>query len=518
MDYAEGFRAFYCGNHQSTEEAADTHDDAGSQEQTAESTRVQSEVEAERLVQEARQNPHKVIQVEGKISSRKPPGPFTTSTLQQAAGSKLRLSPERTMQVAQKLYEAGLITYMRTDSVALSPEFCASVRQWLQQKDPENIPEKVAKHRSSKSAQEAHEAIRPTDITRPSAQLKEQLSTEEFQLYVLIWKRAVASLCKPARLRKTRVISQSGEIRWQARGQVVEFPGYTKYWKNLREDSVLPPLQQEQSLVLKEAAHEKKQTKPPPRYTEPKLVQLMERKGIGRPSTYAPTIKTLKQRSYVQVAKGKLEATGLGLEVDDFLAKTLPELLETEFTAQMESDLDEIAQGKQEWQRYLIGWNQVYFEPALSRAQQVLPPQSPGPYPKRQLQKSRTRCPQCHQPLSKVPSRKVKKGFFLKCEQGCHSEDGRDLVLFWSDQAKQWQQPQSRTGSQQNKPAKLTPFPCPICRKPLEEYHYVRDGQQKALLRCSDQAARGKRNHKEVVYFQSKGVWWSKKYGELKVE
>ena len=517
VDYTEGFRAFYLGNIQTQNTEADQTDDTGPPQKTPESSRVNSESEADQLIQTARTHPHQVIQVEGKTHFKSSPAPFTTSTLQQAAGSRLKFSPEKTMQVAQKLYEAGLITYMRTDSIVLNPEFCQSVRDWLQQKDPQNIPTKVTKHRKAKAAQEAHEAIRPTEIHRPSAELKPQLSSDEFRLYVIIWMRTVASQCKPARLRKTTVITKSGEVSWRARGQVVEFQGYAKYWNNLQPDSELPTLEQNQCLTLKDAAHEQKQTQPPPRYSEPKLVQLMERKGIGRPSTYAPTIKTLKQRKYAQVAQGKLQSTQLGLEVDAFLAEVLPRLLETDFTAQMESDLDAISEGKQNWQSYLIDWHQGYFEPALNQAQQVLPSQPTGPRPQRELPKSRTRCPQCNQPLSKVPTKKLKKRYFLKCEQGCQTQAGTDVVLFWSNRAKQWQPPRPQGDSSQTSPAQLTEFPCPVCGKPLEKYSYRKDGQPKALLRCSDPKARSDRKHKEALFFQSRGVWWSKKFGELPV-
>ncbi len=278
VDYAEGFRAFYNGttkgSQNTPQQEAETNDDAAfNKEQVTESKRVLSETEAARLVQEARQYPHQIIQIEGKTVYRQPPPPFTTSTLQQAAGSKLRFSPDKTMLLAQKLYEAGLITYMRTDSVMLSPEFCASARRWLEQNDPSNVPQQLAKHRSSKTAQEAHEAIRPTDVFRPSAQLRLEIPNDEFNLYVMIWKRALASQCKSAQLRKTQVISQSGNLSWLAKGQIIEFYGYARYWNNLSKDSILPALQQGQALTLSNAAHEKKQTQPPPRYSEPKLVR-----------------------------------------------------------------------------------------------------------------------------------------------------------------------------------------------------------------------------------------------------
>jgi DNA topoisomerase I len=493
VDYAEGFRAFFHGSTQgeSPEHEEDVIDDSGRKDSSAESTRVLSPEEAERLVAIAQQHPHQVLAIEGKVSPKKPPAPFTTPALQQAVGSRLKFSPEHTMQVAQKLYEAGLITYMRTDSVQLSPDFCQTARQWLESNDPDNVPDKVAKQKSSKDAQEAHEAIRPTDVDKSSTELKQQLSEDEFKLYLLIWMRAIASQCKPVQIRKTKVTTQSGEVQWQAKGQVVEFSGYAKYWKDINADSELPQLSQSQVLTLANAGHEAKQTQPSPRYTEPKLVQLMERHGIGRPSTYAPTIATLKQRNYVDLVKGKLQPTEVGIQVDDFLKQALPDLLEAEFTAQMEASLDAIAEGRQEWQNYLIGWNQTYFEPALQKALQGLPEPSEGDRPQRQLEQSRTKCPGCSQSLSKVPSKKLKKGYFLKCEYGCKSGEGKNLVLFWSDWGKQWQVPQMRSDAPVEPIS--TEYPCPVCGKPLEIHSYQKDGQLKQMLRCLDAEARGDR-------------------------
>lgn len=520
VDYAEGFRAFYHGSIETSIEDAPIQelDDSGSTERFSESIRVSSQSEAEQLVQIAQSQAHTIQAVRGKEATKKPPAPFITSTLQQAAGSRLKLSPERTMQVAQKLYEAGLITYMRTDSVQLSPEFCAAARGWLQTNDPDNVPDKVTKQRSGKKAQEAHEAIRPTDLSKASSGLRQQLSEEEFKLYVLIWKRAIASQCKSARLLKSQIVTQSGDIQWLAKGQTVLFKGYSKYWADISADKVLPSLSEGQVLAIANAGHEQKQTQPPPRYTEPKLVQLMERKGIGRPSTYAPTIKTIKQRNYVQILKKKLQPTELGLEVDAFMSKALPELLESEFTAEMESQLDLIAGGKQEWEQYLIGWNQSYFGPAVAAALADLPALPKRDGQQRTLGKSKTKCPNCDQALSKVPtkSKKVKKGYFLKCEQGCKSASGEgDLVMFWSDWKKEWQQPGSQPSQSSTKPAQKTDFPCPVCKQSLEEYFYIKEGQEKSLLRCSDPKSRKAKSHKDVSFFMSRGYWWSKKFGEL---
>jgi DNA topoisomerase-1 len=510
VDYAEGFRAFYqVKSQESTVKSEDDSqgqievDDASQSNSTpSESTKVLTQAEADRLVAIACSEPHQVISVEGKTVRRTPPPPFTTSSLQQAAGAKLKLSPEKVMQLAQSLYEQGYITYHRTDSVFISESFQAQAREWLAQHDPNNLPNRATSHRSSKNAHEAHEAIRPTDIHRSSASLRPELTPEAFDLYVLIWKRAIASLCQPAILRQTQILTQSGDVTWQAKGQVVEFVGYTRYWNNLSEDLHLPGVVEGQTLQLLNAGSEKKQTQPPPRYTEPKLVQKMERCGIGRPSTYAPTIATLKQRGYVELSKKVLQPTQLGIEVDDFVQKVLPKLVDVQFTADMEASLDAIANGKLNWQQWLTTWNRDYLVPALQQAHQIIPKVAH----QTTLQVSTIPCSHCQQPMVQVSSRKVKKGYFLKC-QSC-----LDLVKFWNDCAQQWQSPQTKAEAV---PGQVTSHPCPVCKQPLEEYVYHKDGSQKVMLRCSDPVARQKTKHKQAVYFQTERGFWSPKFGEL---
>jgi DNA topoisomerase-1 len=478
--YREGFKAFYRASLNSTPSTAAEpgEDDAVEKKvEKPESDRVLTQEEADRLVAIARSVPHQVATVECKRSHRSPPPAFITSTLQQAAGARYKWKSDQTMQVAQKLYEGGYITYMRTDSVALSPEFCTAVRQWLTQHDPANVPAKPPQYRSKAGAQEAHEAIRPTEVDRTPDSV--QLAGDESRLYDLIWHRAIASQCCPAQLDKTRIITRSGDIFWEARGQIVVFPGYTRYWNNLSSDVQLPTVQMGQVLHVNEADSEQKQTQPPPRYTEPKLVQLMERKGIGRPSTYAPTIKTLKDRDYVQPIKGGvLQPTALGLEVDRFLSQVLPDLLQPEFTAKMELTLDAIAVGQQDWERYLVQWYREYFHPALIHAKQqirgyipaVVVPASPEPLsPMSDLNsdsqepsfgrkssskssfKSRSKaksepqltdvnCPKCGNLMSKIPSKskKLAANHFLKCES---DRGGCDSVMFWSDRQQQYELP-----------------------------------------------------------------------------
>ena len=544
VTYGEGFKAFYRSSPKPQRKPRPSDEGAGK-----ESERVTSQQQADKLVAIARNHPHRVLQIEGKQTSQSPPPPFVTSTLQQAAGSKLRFSPEHTMKVAQSLYEKGRITYMRTDSVALSAPFCASVRDYLQANDPDNLPKKATRHRAVKGSQEAHEAIRPTDVKRLPQAVQAELPADEAKLYALIWNRAVASQCAPARLRKTRVVTQSGEAYWEARGQVLEFPGYTRYWNNISADAVLPSLTQGQALQLTKAQADQKQTQPPPRYSEPKLVKLMEQKGIGRPSTYAPTIKTLRQREYVGMLQGKMQPTALGLELDGALETLLPDLIQPEFTARMEAALDAIATGKQDWQAYLIGWNQGYFAPAIAQAKSQLlslpafsesPTGSPtGSPPNVEAgsspslpssaampsqvssrspvstktksasgQLTKTKCPACEQAMRKVPSRskKMKAKHFLKCSGECGT------VMFWNGRAKRYQLPHAQR--QALNPDAFIDHPCPVCGALLERYAYNKDGKDKVMLRCSlVDHRRGK--CKDVAYFQSRGEFWSPKFGTL---
>ncbi|WP_347276483.1 type IA DNA topoisomerase [Chroococcidiopsis sp [FACHB-1243]] len=216
VDYAEGFRAYFAGTHvnaDGTTTESDKSDDASDpKEKQTESVKVRSQQQADELVAIARAHCHQVVSVESTATSRKPPAPFTTSTLQQAAGSRLKYGSEKTMKLAQSLYEQGHITYMRTDSVALSEQYTAAARSFLQRHDPQNVPERVATQRSKIGAQEAHEAIRPTHVENTPDLLSSKLSQEEAKLYSSIWGRALASQCQSARLQKTRIVSRSKEV------------------------------------------------------------------------------------------------------------------------------------------------------------------------------------------------------------------------------------------------------------------------------------------------------------------
>jgi DNA topoisomerase-1 len=455
VDYVEGFRAFYYGRSASpTKEEDDSN--------SSESKRIFRQDEAANLVRLATSAQHSIVKLEQKKVDKKPPPPFTTSTLQQAAGAKLGFSPEQTMKVAQTLYEQGYITYMRTDSVTLSEDFCVAVRNWLATKDPNNIPEKVTKHRNNKNAQEGHEAIRPTNIELPSSRLKTLVEADAFNLYVLIWKRSLASQCCNAALDKTTIISKCQETFWLAKGQTISFLGYAKYWHDLSAELELPALTEGQLLNPDNAQFEKKRTNPPSRLSEPQLVALMEKKGIGRPSTFSSSVATLKVRKYVRLSKKKLFPTELGMRVDVFLQKFFPELIDANYTSIMESDLDKIAVGELNWQKHLANWYHTYFAPAVRSARQQLP--------------KFTKSKQAPPVKGGVPSTAPKA-------QGKISP---------------------------------TEYCCPVCQKPLERYDYIKDGKNKSLLRCSDPQARKRPNHKQAVYYSTKSdIFWSPKFGEL---
>ena len=511
VDYTEGFRAYFQGSEAKevlnlkAHDSNERDDSEATEPKKVESVRVSSEAEAQRLVASAKSNPHQVVKVESKLTYKKPPPPFTTSSLQQAAGARLKFSPEKTMKIAQHLFESGLITYHRTDSTNLSEDFITAARKYLQEKDRGNLPKVAPKFRSQKNASSAHEAIRPSDLTRPSVQLKQELDSENFALYELIWRRAMASQCNRAQINKTKITSSSGEVFWVAKGQVLKFAGYMRYWRDFGGNSELPQVQEGDALSLKQADSERRMTQPPPRYSEAKLVQVMERQGIGRPSTYSSTVKTLKERSYMKIIKGKLQATELGLAVDRFQSGAFPELVESQFTAEMENQLDAIASGKQDWQKYLTGWNREYFAPAVERAKTKAVCEAGEGRSKNYLgnsrEKSTHKCSKCGKPMDKIPSKskKLSRPYFLKCTP-C------DVVMFYNQGQKAWVEPGQKR--EQAIPI-ISEYLCPECNAFLAEKTYHKDGQSKKMLVCSNQ------QHQNVVFFQSKGNWWSPKFGEL---
>ena len=314
-----------------------------------------------------------VASVAQKEKKRNPPPPFTTSKLQQAAYNRLRYTAKRTMALAQRLYEGvelgeegsvALITYMRTDSVHVSNDALAEVRELIPKRfGSDYLPEKPNFYKSKKDAQEAHEAVRPTDVARAPEDVRKYLDDDLFKLYQLIWQRFVASQMLPAIFDQTTIDISAGDYSFRATGSVQKFDGYLRVYQmpaeiaDREEDEkddegtgkALPRVEEGQTLRLDQIRPEQHFTEPPPRYTEATLVKELEEKGIGRPSTYAAIISTIVERDYVRKDQGRFTPTMLGERVSILLVKSFEDIFDLTFTARMEDELDEIEEGKLPW-------------------------------------------------------------------------------------------------------------------------------------------------------------------------
>ena len=314
---------------------------------------------------------------ETKPKKKASKNPFITSTMQQEAISKLGFSSKKTMQIAQKLYEGidigkdtiGLITYMRTDSIRLSDEFVKSSYVFIKENYGDEYIGSVKTSKKRENVQDAHEAIRPSSINRTPESIKEYLSKDEFKLYELIYYRALASLMKEAKVNATTITINNNNTTFRATGQVLVFDGYLKVYQKFEssEDKVLPKYKVGDILISNDILKEQHFTKPPARYTEAKLIKAMEELGIGRPSTYASTISTLTQRGYVKIVEKKLNPTEIGIETTDKLQEFFSDLINVEYTAKMEEDLDKIAEGKKVWYKILEKFYNN-FEPEVENA------------------------------------------------------------------------------------------------------------------------------------------------------
>ncbi len=308
-----------------------------------------------------------VEKVERKKANRYPSAPFSTSTLQQDASRKLRFPAKKTMQVAQKLYEEGLITYMRTDAINLSKEAVVACREAIEKYFGQDyLPKQPKEYKNkSKNAQEAHEAIRPTDFLNTPKKMEGKLDADGHKLYELIWKRTVACQMMPAVLDKVVVDTRSvdKQILLRANGQVIEFDGFLKLYQESKdeadeddENKLLPNVNEGDGLDKGEIKAEQHFTSPPPRFTEASLVKRLEELGIGRPSTYANIIAVLQERSYVRIEKMKFIPEDRGRIVTIFLENYFKKYVEYDFTAQLEEYLDDISNGEMEWKKLLTGF------------------------------------------------------------------------------------------------------------------------------------------------------------------
>lgn len=307
-----------------------------------------------------------VSKVVTKDVKRSPAAPFITSTLQQEAARKLRYSSKRTMAIAQQLYEgidvgegsAGLITYMRTDSRNLSSQALSEIRKHIEKEiSPEYLPKTPRVYAKSKSAQEAHEAIRPTSVAHTPEKIKGYLTPEQFKLYELIWKRTVSSQMADAIYAQTSVDITAGAYTLRASGRMIKFAGFMSVYLEGGEESQadakvefkLPALAEGSSCGLVKVNSDQKFTEPPARYTEASLIKTLEENGIGRPSTYAPTMSTIQDRGYVRIEQRKFYPEEIAFIVTDMLRDHFPFVVSVDFTANMEKELDEIAEGKMDW-------------------------------------------------------------------------------------------------------------------------------------------------------------------------
>ncbi|WP_417384520.1 type I DNA topoisomerase [Gimesia sp.] len=326
-----------------------------------------NEQQAEELLERVKKSDWTVTSVEQRMQSRKPPAPFTTSTLQQEGNRKLNMSARETMQVAQRLYEDGHITYMRTDSVNLSNEAVSASRKRIEDLYGKDYlsPEIRRFDTKSKGAQEAHEAIRPAGKSMKTVE-EIGLTGQQAKLYAMIWKRTMATQMEEARLRFQTVTIQADNAEFRATGRHVEFPGFFRAYVEGSDDpeaalddseSMLPPLEENQALEASEVEPLKHETKPPARYTEATIVRKLESEGVGRPSTYASIIGTIQDRGYVNKSGSQLVPTFTALAVTRLLEKFFPNLVDLQFTAAMEQELDDIAVGEGDRLPYL---NQFY--------------------------------------------------------------------------------------------------------------------------------------------------------------
>jgi len=330
----------------------------------------------------------KADRITRKERKRRPAPPFITSTLQQDASRKLRFSAQKTMRTAQSLYEGieingeteGLITYMRTDSVMLSNDALADIRaQIVDQFGPDYLPEKANFYKTkSKNAQEAHEAIRPTSARLVPEKIKKSLTSDQFRLYELIWKRTLACQMTPARMDTVAVEFDCGaKASFRANGSVITFPGFlaayevSKPESDNKNDSQLPDMKEGDVLKLEEIRSEQHFTEPPPRYSEASLVKAMEEYGIGRPSTYASIMSTLVRRYYVELESRRFRPTNTGRVVERFLENHFNEYVDYEFTARLEDELDEVSRGELDWVPLLRSFWKPFSERVTRKGEDV---------------------------------------------------------------------------------------------------------------------------------------------------
>ncbi len=423
-----------------------------------------------------RQGRFVLSKIERKTRKRMPSPPFITSTMQQEAARKLRFTAKKTMTIAQQLYEGielgdegsvGLITYMRTDSTRVAAEAQQVARDFIEKSyGREYLPEKPPVYKSKASAQEAHEAIRPTYLDRAPEAIKQYLSKDQNALYKLIWNRFIASQMAPALLEQTSfdiscdTDAGKGEIFFRASGSVVKFQGFTVLYTEGTDEildeneSLLPDLREGESLRLLNLQPRQHFTQPPPRYTEATLVKALEEEGIGRPSTYASILSTIQDRKYVHKAEGRFSPTELGVVVNDLLVERFAELMDIGFTANMEQKLDSIEEGKLKWERVVKDFYSPFHE-KLGEALAI-----PGKVKPQDIPTEET-CEKCGLPMV---IRWGRHGRFLACSGFPDCKNAKPL-----------------DANKQPVEAVETGEPCPKCGSPM----VLKSGRFGKFIACS---------------------------------
>ncbi len=420
---------------------------------------IHNEAEAQEIVRKLEGAAYRVLATEKKRRTKSSNPPYITSTLQQDASSRLRMRPRQAMRIAQQLYEGielgaegstGLITYMRTDSTRISPDADARVKGWIKEKHGDKY---IGASRTAKAvpgAQDAHEAIRPTDVNRTPESVREFLSADQYKLYDLVWRRFVASRMAPAVYDQTQVEIEGGEYIFRANGSVMAFEGFYKVWpRDENGDNELPELAQGEELDYKGLKPEQHFSQPPPRYSEATLIRELEQRGIGRPSTYAPIVETIKDHGYVEVKERRLHPTRIGEAVNAIMVDHFKVISDDDYTATLEKRLDEVERGSQEWVPVVSDFYGP-LQRMLSAAEEAMPADTDEV------------CPECHE--GHLVLKASRFGPFMGCSRYPKCKYRRAM-----------------TPNGEAPQPKLLDEMCPECGRPLQ----LRTGRYGEFVGCS---------------------------------
>src|SRR4029077_2248467 len=408
---------------------------------------VRTEAEAQELVRKLEGASYQVTGVEKKRRTKSSYLPYITSTLQQDASSRLHFRPYRTMRVAQDLYEGielgdegatGLMTYMRTDSTRISAEAEAKVKGWIKEKYGDKYAGGPRTGKASPGAQDAHEAIRPTDVNRTPESIREHLTPDQFKLYDLIWRRFVASRMAAAVYDQTQVEIEGGEYIFRATGSILAFDGFYAVWPRDEEKDTpdLPELASGEALDYHGIKPEQHFSQPPPRYSEATLIKELEQRGIGRPSTYAPIVETIKDHGYVELKERRLHPTQVGEAVNTIMVEHFKVISDDDYTSTLEKRLDAVEEGTQEWVPVISDFYGP-LQKMLTAAEKAMPADTDE------------QCPECHE--GHLVLKASRFGPFMGCSRYPKCRYRRAL-----------------TPNGEAPQPKLLEEPCPVCGRPLQ--------------------------------------------------